>query len=523
MFTRKRRAKKIQLNVKTEIENEDEKVHDDLLSNINRIKKQLGNSDDLVIREFMIGKSAVHVAILYIAGLVDEQTVNTIVMRSLMFESVPLQDSIDQEYELNYIKEHVVALGSMTVTSNWKDLLLSLLSGNAVIFVAGKTEAIIESTKGGEQRAISEANTQVVVRGPKEGFTESIQVNTSLIRRRIKSPNLWMESFQIGEVTQTTVSIMYLKGIASDELVGEVKQRLEKIKIDGVLETGYIEEWIEDKTLTFFPTMFNSERPDLVAAQLLEGRVAILVDGTPFVLVVPTTFIQFFQSPEDYYSRFDIGTFLRFLRVITYGIALLAPSVYIALTTYHHNMIPFPLLISLAAQREGVPYPAFLEALLMEFTFEILREAGVRIPRAVGPAISIVGALVLGEAAVQAGLVSPVMVIVVSITAIGSFAVPSYNIQISARLLRFLFMVLAAAFGFYGIMLGLIFMIAHMCSLRSFGIPYLTPFAPFVLSDQKDAVFRFPIKMLKTRPRLLSLNQNRSKSEGEWKEVHHEL
>lgn len=511
MFTRKRRAQKEPFYVKTEKENQDEKVHADLLINITRIKKQLGNSDDLIIREFMIGKSAIHVAIVYMTGLVDEHTVNMIVMRSLMFESVPLQDIQDQENEVDFIKEHILALGNMKVTSSWNDLMLSLLTGYTIIFVSGETEAIIGNTKGGKRRAVAETDTQMVVRGPKEAFTEAIRANISLIRRRIKSPNLWVESFQIGEITQTSVSIMYIKGIASDEIVNDVKQRLEKIKIDGVLESGYIEELIEDRTSTLFPTMFNSERPDLVAGQLLEGRVAILVDGTPFVLIVPTTFIQYFQSPEDYYSRFEIGSFLRILRIVTYWISLLAPSVYISLTTYHHTMIPFPLLISLAAQREGVPYPAFLEALLMELTFEILREAGVRIPRAVGPAISIVGALVLGEAAVQAGLVSPVMVIVVSITAIGSFAVPSYNIQISARLLRFIFMVLAAAFGFYGIMLGLIYMLAHMCSLRSFGVPYLAPFAPFILSDQKDAIFRFPIKMLKTRPKLLSLNQTRSK------------
>lgn len=515
MFTRKRRVQKELFSGRKEIDREDERVHDDLSYNLDRIKRQLGNSDDLVIREFMIGKSAIHVAIVYIAGLVDDQMINTIVMRSLMFESVGLQDIQNQESEIDFIKEHILALGNMNVTHSWNHLMLKLLTGFTVIFVSGETEAIVGNTKGGKQRAVSEANTQLVVRGPKEGFTESIRANISLIRRRIKNPNLWVESFHIGEVTQTPVSIMYIKGIAKHGLIDEVKQRLEQIKVDGVLESSYIEELIEDKTFTLFPTMFNSERPDLVAGQLLEGKVAILVDGTPFVLLVPTTFIQFFQSPEDYYSRFDIGTLLRFLRVVTYWISLLAPSVYIALTTYHHTMIPFPLLISLAAQREGVPYPAFIEALLMELTFEILREAGVRIPRAVGPAISIVGALVLGEAAVQAGLVSPVMVIVVSITAIGSFAVPSYNIQISARLLRFIFMVLSAASGFYGIMLGLIYMLAHMCSLRSFGVPYLTPFAPFILSDHIDAVFRFPMKMLKTRPRLFDLKRKRSSNEKE--------
>ncbi len=242
---------------------------------------------------------------------------------------------------------------------------------------------------------------------------------------------------------------------------------------------------------------------------MLEGRVAILVDGSPFVLIAPTVFMQFFQSPSDYTHRFDIGNFLRILRYIAFFISLIAPSVYIAAITFHQEMIPTTLLISLAASREGVPFPAFIEALLMETSFEVLREAGIRMPRAVGQAVSIVGALVLGQAAVQAGIVSPAMVIIVAITGIASLSTPSYDMAISARILRFVLMILAASFGFYGITLGLIIMIAHLNSLRSFGIPYLAPFSPFIPADQKDALFRFPLWSLLTRPRLISQKNNR--------------
>ncbi|MDP4158068.1 MAG: spore germination protein, partial [Bacillota bacterium] len=298
-----------------------------------------------------------------------------------------------------------------------------------------------------------------------------------------------------------------------DKVVKEVHHRLDKIDIGGVLESGYIEELIQDDTFTPFPTIFNSERPDVVAACLLEGRVAILVDGTPFVLVVPSLFIQNFQVPEDYYQRADISSLLRLLRVICFLIALLGPSFYIAVTTYHQEMLPTSLLISLAAQREGVPFPAFVEAVMMEVAFEILREAGIRMPRAVGQAVSIVGALVLGQAAVEAGIVSASMVIVVSLTAIANFVFPAYNMAISIRMLRFGMMLLAASFGLYGITVGILALLLHLNSLRSFGIPYMAPMSPLIPDDLKDTVIRFPQWALFSRPRLISQkNINRQAS-----------
>lgn len=484
------------------------RLYEELEANINELREQFGHSTDLMIRFAEMGKEPqIDVAVVYMDGLVNEQAVSQFVMHTLLIDSADLQSTIARETVFDWIKEHVLTIGSLTVVDDFQKLILSLLSGNTILLIDGWNQAIVNNTMGAETRGVTEPESQVVVRGPKDSFNESIRTNTSLIRRRIKSPNLWLETMQIGEVTQTDVGIMYIKGIANDKIVEEVRRRLKRIKIDGILESGYIEELIGDGEYTPFPTIFNTERPDSVAAQLLEGRIAIIVDGTPFVLVVPSTFIQFFQAAEDYYQHFDIATFVRFLRLTTFFIALFAPSVYIALTTFHPDLIPFPLLLSLAAQREGIPLPAFAEGIMMEMTFELLREAGIRIPRPVGPAISIVGAIVLGEAAVQAGLVSPSMAIVVSLTAVGNFAIPSYNVQNAARLLRFLFMIMAASFGFFGLILGLILMLAHMSRLRSFGVPYLAPFSPFILQDQKDALFRFPMWALSTRPRLVS-NEN---------------
>ena len=338
-----------------------------------------------------------------------------------------------------------------------------------------------------------------------------------MVRRIINNPNLWVESMKIGTVTNTDVSIMYLNGIVDDKVVKEVRKRLKSIHIDSILESGYIEQLIEDQAMTPFPTINNTERPDMVAGNLLEGKVAIFINGTPFVLLVPALFIQFFQSVEDYYNRFDIASATRFLRIVVFMISLVGPALYIAATTFDQEMIPTQLLIAIAAQRETVPFPAFIEALIMEITFEILREAGIRMPKAIGSTISIVGALVIGQAAVQAGIVSPAMVMIVSITAIASFATPSYSIAISARLLRFGFMVSAAILGLYGIILALFILIVHLCSLRSFGVPYMSPLAPFIPSEIGDTIIRRPLWAMDKRPKLSSNSKNPNREEDNQK------
>ncbi len=378
------------------------------------------------------------------------------------------------------------------------------MSGNTIIFIEGISVALSVSTQGGERRSVQESTTNVSIRGSKEAFTESIETNIAMVRRIINTPDLWIESMKIGKMTKTDVSIMYINGIARNEIIEEVRKRLKRIDIDGVLESGFIEQLIEDQTNTIFPTIHNTERPDGVAGNILEGRIAIFVNGTPFVLMVPALFNDFFQSVEDYYERFDISSAIRLLRTVIFFISLVGPAVYIAATTFHQEMIPTKLAVIVAAQRDSVPFPAFVEALIMEITFEILREAGIRMPKAIGSTISIVGALVIGQAAIQAGIVSPVMVIVVSMTAIASFATPSYAVAISARLIRFMFMVSAATFGFYGMILAFIILVVHLSSLRSFGVPYMTPLAPFIREEAGDTIVRRPLWGNKKRPNLIS-------------------
>ncbi|MFC7063390.1 spore germination protein [Halobacillus seohaensis] len=486
--------------------------------NLNKLKEELGDSGDLVIRQFELGAApSTQTAVIYISGLVDEKSVNEFVTASLKVESSleGKSQELTQQNVFDFIKGHALSVEKVEMKTDWNEFLLSVLSGYTAILVDGYDEAIIGNTIGGETRGVTEPTTELTIRGPKISFTESIGTNVAMVRRYLKNPNLRFETMQIGSISQTDVAIMYIKGIANEKVFREIKQRLNKIEVEDILDSGYIEQYIEDETFTLFPTIYNTERPDAVVGNLLEGRIAIIVDGTPYVLVAPALFIQFFQTPSDYYQNFFIGSFLRFLRISTFAITLFTPSLYIALTTFHPQMIPTSLLISLAAQQEGVPFPLFIEVLIMEFTFEIIREAGLRMPRAVGQAVSIVGGLVLGQAAVQAGIVSAATIIVVALTGISSFAIPSYNMAVAPRLLRFLMMFLAGSFGLYGVSMALFILVAHLSSLRSFGIPYLTPFAPFVWSDIKDTIIRQPLWTMIFRPRLTSQQNGKRQDKGQ--------
>lgn len=479
-----------------------------LISNLNDIKEQLGNSSDIVVREFLVGlNDSLQMAVIYTDGLADKNFVQNYILETLMVDirNKDLHSNTIAGFNtFEIIKKNALTCAEVKEIGSFKQLFHHVLSGDTVLLLDQFNTAMAIGSRGWADRGVQEPSSQSVVRGPKDGFSETLRMNTALIRRRIKDPSLRIETKQIGQKTNTDVSIIYMEGLANSKIVEEVRNRINKINIDAILESGYIEELIQDETYTPFPTIFNTERPDAAASAILEGRVVIMVDGTPFVLIVPALMVHFFQSSEDYYQRADVSTLIRILRYFAFFLALITPSAYIAVTTYHQEMIPTPLLLSLAAQREGVPFPAFIEALMMEVTFEILREAGIRMPRAVGSAISIVGALVIGQAAVEAGIVSSAMVIVVSLTAISSFVSPTFNMSIAVRMLRFPLMILAATFGLFGMIMGLIMMVLHLTSLRSFGIPYMAPNGPFILQDQKDAMIRLPHWAMDSRNRLVN-------------------
>lgn len=473
-------------------------LSNDLDQNLDLIKQQFGNSPDLVIRKLQHGTShPLQVSYLYFEGLVDMRSVLDLI-DGLTEQFQRLQGKLD--LSTGWPEFLCITGGNSMKVTDFQALNDALLIGATVLLINGLGEGRAIATIGGAQRAVSEPVSQTVIRGSQEAFNERLHTNIALIRRRIKDPNLWLETRELGKKTKTSIGVMYLKGLVKESIVQEINQRLDKVNIDSILEGAYLEELIHKKKPYLFPTIVSTERPDVTVAALLEGRVAILVDGTPFVLLAPALFLHFFQSPEDYYTN-SFGVF-RMLRFFAFFVTLFAPSLYIAITTFHQEMIPTTLLISLAAQREGLPFPALLEALIMEITMELLREGGVRMPRAIGTSISIVGAIVLGEAAVQAGLVSPAMVIVVSLTAISSFLFPVFEIGIPTRLLRFFMMIVAAVFGLFGIFVGALALVLHLCSIRSFGIPYMSPIAPLILSDQKDTLIRVPWWRMNKRPAL---------------------
>ncbi|WP_431086199.1 spore germination protein [Paenibacillus sp. 8b26] len=493
------------------------KIEANVETNLQQIKELTSDSPDFMVRHFALGlKASVPAAVVFLDSMVKTDAVNELVMKSLLSgpfaEVAAEEESADGLYKR--IQGHALSLGEVKDCDDWNTMMEHLLMGDTIILLEGCEKAISCGTHGGEARAVNEPTTQSVVRGSKDGFVESLFTNVSLVRRRIKSSDLTLEIFKVGSTSLTNVAMLYMKDIADQSVVKEVRRRVESINIDAIFESGMVEEMIQDHNLTPFPTIYNSERPDTVSSNIMEGRVALIVDGTPFVLVMPTVFAQFFQSSSDYAERYDMATVVRLIRYISFIILILGPSLYIALTTYHYEMIPTPLLISLLAQRESVPFPAFLEAFVLEITFEILREAGIRMPRVGGQTVSVIGALVLGQAAVEAGIVTPLLTIVVALTGIASFAIPAYNMAVAGRLFRFAFMVLAAVMGLYGITLGLIALIAHMNSLRSFGVPYMSPFSPFVLESQKDAVLRLPSWMMRKRPEnITSANPNRMKGQ----------
>ncbi|QQE76061.1 spore germination protein [Brevibacillus composti] len=479
------------INEKSVSELESFSIRPSLRENVEIIKHLFQDCSDFVVREFQL-KNSVHGCAIFVDGLIDTKQVNE-ALESLMIEKGGADD-------VQVIESEILPVSQITQVTNYKDLLMAVLSGDTGILIEGNSIALTLGIRGAEKRSVNEPEGESVVRGPREGFIENIRTNTSLLRRRLKTPRLKMKSVVVGKQTNTNIVVAFMDGIVDPEVRDEVLARIEKINIDAVLESGYIEEMIQDNTYSPFPQVQYSERPDTVAAALLEGRVAVFVDGTPMVLIVPTTFWMMMQANEDYYERFQMATLIRWLRYLFLVVSLLTPAGYVAVTTFHPEMLPTTLLLSIAAAREAIPFPAVVEALIMEISFEALREAGIRLPKTVGQAVSILGALVVGQAAVQAGIVSAPMVIVVSITGIASFTVPHFNASIALRMLRFPLMFAASFLGIYGILIGIVLIMGHMANLRSFGVPYLSPLAPMSVGDFKDVLIRTPWPHLKQRP-----------------------
>ncbi|CAI8756893.1 MULTISPECIES: spore germination protein [Bacillus] len=474
-------------------------------------KTAMENNSDVHFREFNLGRTGIRAAIVFVEMLADQDLIDKHIMKSLM-------DDFSKEYKVelsslssnvtDLIKKQILSISGVSEVNHVNEVVPEVLSGTAMLLIDGSAEVLLLGTVKRNTRNIEEPVSESLVRGARVGFTETIGTNTALLRQHGKNQNLSMVQFQVGKRAVKNLVVAYIKDIAEPGLVEEVKKRIEKIDIDDVLESGFVEQLIEDNYLSPFPQVQSTERLDRVMSALMEGRVAILLDGTPFVLIVPVTFSMLLQSPEDYYERWLPSSLIRIMRIGAAMISLLGPALYISFISFHPGLIPSELAISITGTRVGVPFPSLIEALIMEVAIEILREAGLRLPKPIGPAMGIVGGIIIGEAAVQAGIVSPIMVIVVAVTAISSFAIPQYSAGISLRMLRFVAMFCAATFGLYGVIMFFLMLASHAVKLKSFGVPYASPAVPYRLRDWKDFIVRMPIQMMKKRPKLLKTDDS---------------
>lgn len=468
-----------------------------LEKNKQNFERLFDRCDDFVKRDFILMRNR-KACIYYFESIVSSENISRFILEWLM---EPMDTCVIKTAEK--IKNKFLPSHEVKITKNTGDLLKAIYDGDCIILIDGIAEALIVNVRTSNGRMVGSPQIEVSAIGPQEGFVEDIHLNLALLRKRIKTSKFKIEFSIKGCITKNTFAIMYIEGIANPEFIDELKKRIERIDTDGVIDTGHLRRFISDNKFTPFPQEILTERPDRCVNHLLEGRVVVMMDGSPFALIYPSLFIDLIKSADEAYMSYYMAMFLLFLRFVAFLISTFGAALYIALTVFNPGMIPTQLLITIASSRAGVPFPAFIEAFIMEFTFEILREANIRIPKPIGPSISIVGGLVIGQSIVQAGIVSQAMIIVVALTAISAFAVPGYTTNPALRLIRFPFMIAASFLGMYGIISLFVVLLIHMASIRSVGVPYLSPLAPLNLKDIQNTLLHGPPSYQRYRPAFL--------------------
>lgn len=475
----------------------DGKLTLDFDENYRFLERVLDRSGDIVKNEFCVGNRKA--AVVYVDGMTDADMVEDFVIRPLLKKRC---DKSGGEL-LSYVENHVMETVDWKEDESFEDILTDILSGNTLLLLESCPKAIILSTKKYPSRGVGETQQEMVIRGPKDSFTENIRMNTALLRRRIRDPRLKMEHTMIGERSKTDFAIAYMDDLVQPETLELVRRKVKAISFDGIFDGGMAEQLLEENSWTPFPQFQHTERPDKAASGLLEGRIVLLVDNSPGVLLLPATYQMFFQAGDDYYTRFAVASFARLLRFAASFFAIGFPGLYVAIAAFHTEMLPASFLLSIATARTGIAIPVALEILLMEFQFELLKEAGIHLPGQLGGTIGIVGGLIVGQAAVEAGIVSTVVVIVVSFTAIASFIVPNESFGSVFRLLKFLFIFTAAIWGIYGYLLTFAALLFHLSQLESFGVPYMLPSVcgdSLNYDDKKDLYIRYPFASMLKRP-----------------------
>lgn len=459
-------------------------------NNINYIIKKYGNSSDVQNRYIN------NIAYIYLESVCSDDKIS-----DYLVQSISKNKSFFNLFDT--LKNNIYN-SNLNIENNMNDILYKLSSGFTIIFIDGYNKAISIETRSSIDRGVTESTSEAIIRGPKDSFTENHQINLGLIRKRIKDSNLWFKDYQIGKRTKTKVTVGYINDIANLDNVKKIENDIKKINIDGIIDSSYIKEMIENKST--FPMIMSSERPDLVSGALLEGKIIIVVENSPFVLILPSLLIDFMHSAEDYFESSLNVSLTRILRLISFILTIITPALYIALTTWNQELLPSDLLLSISNQRTGVPFPTALELIIMIITFEILREADIRMPNASGASVSIVGALILGEAAVSAGIVSPIVIIVVAFTSISGLVFTDIDFINSIRYWRFIFILFSIFLGFIGVVIASIILLTKLCSMEYLKIPYTIPVSPLIIQSLKDSFIRFNRRKINKRSLYLTNN-----------------
>lgn len=495
---------------KDDASSDNSKISPHLSDNLQRMKETFDRCSDFVFLPWQYGPELKYSAFsIYTEALVQKKEHNYFrdSLQDLVTHKVGQTTMVTLEDVITFFNNNGASDHSAILIEDINDAVNKVLHGHIVIFFDKWNKALGYEAVGLETRQVTESITEPVVQGPRESTVENMKKNMGMLRERLKSPNFKIETIETTGETRTKVAYGYLDGTVNAEMLVEFQRRISKINNQDVLETSYVEELIEDSVYSPFPQYRYTERTDVAVASLLDGKIVVMVEGTGSLLICPGLLVELLQSSEDYYQRTVVASLIRIIRLFALFIAISLPSIYIAFSTYHPELIPTVLLLAVINSREGIPFPAVIEAFIMEFFFELLREAGIRLPRPVGSAVSIVGALVIGEAAISAGIASPIMVIIVSLTGIASFAIPQYNFAIALRILRFPLMLFAGFLGIFGIMIAFLLIWLHLANLRSLGQPYLSPLGPFIPRQLKDVFVRAPLGILMRSPRNRHMNK----------------
>jgi spore germination protein KA len=466
---------------------------------INKLKEETNNNEYLIIRNKKINN--INISIIYYEPLVSSIKISEYIIKSL--------NKLNNNLIYN-IKNNIYNFKYKEIYT-YNELVEYINRGFCILLLDGFNIGFALEVKNEPIRAVSTPETDKTVRGSKDAFIEDMQTNIGLVKKRIRNNNLWFKNITLGKYTRTSISILYINGITDKKLLKKIINRIKKIEIDGIFSSGELKNLIENESKSTFPTTMTTERPDTVAKSLLDGKISIIVDNCPYAIIIPAFLNDFFKTSEDDYGKSINVSFTRIIKYISFWISLLTPSIYISLITYNQEIVPLDLLISFASQRVGVPFPVFIEAFIMIIFFEILRESDLRTPNFTGSSLSIVGALILGQSAVNAGIVSPIMIIVVAITAISSLPFTEFELINSIRFYRFIFMIGATLMGTIGIVLSFIYFITKLASLYTYEKPYLIPYVPFYIDGIKNSIIKFPKKLLDKREKYLTKNIRREK------------